>query len=171
MAITPIDPATIEVGDPITADLFNTIKNNFDSIDADLNSLLLGAVKVSVFHYDMVNGSSFSTVTGLDYFQAITPFTLTNASIRIFEKGALTGEIEIDIKKSTTNMDNASFTSVFSVKPKITYSTAVDYQTSSNQVFNSSMIQINAGDILRLDITAAPNAALPRLKFLVYGEL
>jgi len=171
MAFTTIDPNSIEVGDALRKELFDLIKDNFDDHESRLNSLALSAGKVEIFLFDLVNGSNFSTATGLAYYQAIETFTITNAAIRIYTKGSLTGAVEIDIKKSTTDMDNASFTTIFTTKPKVTYSGASDYDTSTNQVFNSGQININPGDILRLDITEAPTGGvLPKLKLIVYGE-
>lgn len=171
MAYTTIDPNSIEVGDALKKELFDLIKSNEDDLDSRITTLSVGAKKVELFKYMLLNGSTFSTATGLDYYQAIETFTITSAEIRIFEKGSLTGSIEIDVKKSTTDMDSASFTSIFTTKPKIILASAADYDTSTNQVFNSGQIAMVAGDILRLDITIAPtNGPLPKLQIIVYGE-
>ena len=171
MAFTSIDSASIQVGDPIKADLMTLIKTDLDDLDTRVTALSVGAKKVELFKYVLLNGSVFSTATGLDYYQAIESFTITNAEIRIFEKGSLTGSIEIDVKKSTTDMDSGSFTSIFTTKPKLILASVSDYDTSTNQVFNSGQIAMTAGDILRLDITIAPtNGPLPKLQIIVYGE-
>lgn len=171
MPFITINPASIEVGDALKKELFDTIKGNLDDHETRINGLAVSAGKVDVFKYLLLNGSSFSTATGLDYYQAIEDFTLTNGSIRIFTKGSLTGAIEIDVKRSVSNMDNASFSTVFSVKPKITLSGASDYASSTNQVFNAGQVDIKTGDILRLDITEAPTGGvLPRLQIIIYGE-
>lgn len=171
MAFTTINSSSIEVGDALKKELFDLIKSNEDDLDTRVTALSVGAKKVELFKYVLLNGSSFSTATGLDYYQAIESFTITNAEIRIFEKGSLTGSIEIDVKKSTTNMDNASFTTIFTTKPKLILASVSDYDTSTNQVFNSGQISMTAGDILRLDITIAPtNGPLPKLQIIVYGE-
>lgn len=172
MAYTTIDPNSIEVGDPVKKELLDRIKSNEDDLDSRITNIETGNAKVPVFSYVLLNGSSFSTATGLDHYQANQAFTLTNGSFRIFTKGSLTGTVELDVKRSTTNMDNASFTSVFTTKPKITFASASDYATTVNQVFNSGQINIAVGDILRLDITAAPtNGPIPALILMFYGEL
>lgn len=171
MAYTSINSSSIQVGDALKKELFDLIKSNEDDLDTRVTSLSASAKKIDIFKYVLLNGSSFSTATGLDYYQAIESFTITNAQIRIFEKGSLTGFIEVDVKKSTTNMNDTSFTTIFTTKPKITLATASDYYTSTNQVFNSGQITINAGDILRLDITTAPTSGvLPKLQLIIYGE-
>lgn len=172
MPFSVIDSNSIKVGDAIKAELFTKIKDNFDDHESRINALSVSAGKVTVFKYLMLNGSNFPTATGLDYFQAIEDFTLTSAVIRIFEKGSLTGAVEIDVKKSVTNMDNSSFSTVFTTKPKIDYSSASDYGFSINQAFNSGQIDIKAGDILRLDITETPsNGVLPKMQLIIYGEV
>jgi hypothetical protein len=171
MAFTAIDSNSIEVGDALKSELFSLIKTNFDDHETRLNNLAISANKIEIFPFDLVNASAFSTATGLAYFQSISTFTIAEAAIRIYEKGSLAGSIEIDIKRSTTDMDDASFTTIFTTKPKIIYSGASDYDTSVNQVFNSGQINISPGDILRLDVTIAPtNGVIPKLKLIVYGE-
>ena len=172
MAYVTINPANIQVGDPITAELFTQIKDNLDDLNSRSTDLESTARKVPIFMFDLVNASSFATATGLAYYQSVDTFTVTSAEIRIYEKGSLTGAVEIDIKRSTTDMDSGSFTSIFTTKPKITYASATNYDTSTNQVFNPGQISISPGDILRLDITETPsNGPLPKLKLIVYGEI
>jgi hypothetical protein len=69
-------------------------------------------------------------------------------------------------------MDNASFSSIFTTKPKITYSTASDYDETTNQVLASPASTIAVGNYLRLDITITPTntGVIPRLFITCYGE-
>jgi hypothetical protein len=171
MAFTPINSNEIEVGDPIRAELLNKIKTDLDDLDSRTSNLEISTPKITFIKFLLLNGSVFPTATGLYYYEADEAFIITEANIRIFEKGSLTGAVEIDIKRSTTNMDNASFTTIFTTKPKITYASASDYDKSTNQVFNNTQINIAVGDILRLDITQTPgNGVLPKLLITAYGE-
>lgn len=172
MAFTPINSTSIEVGDALKKELFDLVKTNLDDHETRINSVEATAKKIDVFKFLLLNGSSFSTATGIAYYRAEDDFTITKGAIQIFEKGILTGFVEIDIKKSTTDMDNASFTSIFTTKPKITYASAVDYQESTNQVLNSSMTSIVSGNYLRLDITITPTntGVIPKLFITSYGE-
>jgi len=171
MPFVTIDPLTIEVGDPLKAELFDKIKDNEDDLDSRVNTIETNATKIDVFKFLLLNGSVFSTATGLSYFRAESTFTITKGAIQIFEKGSLAGFLEIDVKKSTTDLDTLSFSSIFSVKPKITYSTASDYDESSNQVLNGATTTISPGDYLRLDITIAPTGGVvPKFFITVYGE-
>jgi hypothetical protein len=171
MAFTPINSNEIEVGDAIKAELWNKVKTDLDDLDERTTNLEISTPKINFIKFLLLNGSVFPTATGLYYYEADEAFTITEANIRIFEKGSLTGAVEIDIKRSTTDMDNASFTTIFTTKPKITYASASDYDKSTNQVFNGSQINIAVGDILRLDITETPgNGVLPKLLITAYGE-
>jgi len=171
MAFSTIASAAIAVGAAIKKELWDKVKNSFDDHEARINTLETVATKVPVIKWYVLNGSSFSTATGLHYYESDIDFTITSAFIRIFEKGTLTGSFEVDIKKSTTNLNGASFVSIFTTKPKITMSGASDYDASTNQVFDAGQIDIAVGDFLRFDITQAPTSGVMS-KFLltVYGE-
>lgn len=171
MAYTTINSSSIEVGDALKKELFDLIKSNEDDLDSRLNTVEATSKKVNIFKYLVLNAASFNTATGLDYYEADDTFTITDAFLRIFEKGSLTGAIEIDIKRSTTNLDNASFTSIFSTKPKITMASASDYEQSTNQVFNPAQINISPGNYLRLEITQMPtNGVIGKFLVSSYGE-
>lgn len=171
MAFQVIDPNEIDVGDPIKKELFDKIKNSLDDHEGRIDELETGARKVGVFKFPVLNAASANSFTGIAYYRADENFTLTSGSIIIFEKGSLAGSLEIDLRKSVTNLDDISFTSVFTTRPKITMSTAVDYEESSNQVFDNTKIQINEGDYLRLDVTQLPtNGVIGKFIVNVYGE-
>lgn len=171
MAYITIPTSSIDVGDAIKAELMLNIKDNFEDHETRIDSLEVSARKITFIKFLLLNGSVFPTATGLYYYEADEAFTITDFNIRIFEKGSLTGAVEVDLKRSTTDMDNASFTTVFTTKPKITYASASDYSKSTNQVFNGTQINIAVGDILRLDITETPgNGVLPKLLITGYGE-
>lgn len=171
MSFTPIDSSILDVGDPLKKDLFDLIRANEIDLNTRMSAQEVKSAKVPFMKFYLLNASSFSTATALVYYEADQNFTITDAFIRIFEKGTLTGTIEIDIKKSTTDLNSTSFTSIFTTKPSITLSTAADYAASTNKVFNSSLITVQKGNFLRLDITQAPsNGVLPKLLISVYGE-
>jgi hypothetical protein len=172
MAFTEILASEIEVGDALKKELFDKVKSNFDDHEARINDIEQAAKKITVFKFPVLNAASANTFTGLTYYVADEDFTLTHATITIFEKGSLAGAIEIDVKKSTTDLNSTSFTSVFTTKPKITLASASNYDTSSNQVFDNNQIAVSVGDILRFDVTEMPSSGVMG-KFIVnvYGEV
>lgn len=171
MPFITIPTSIISVGKAIKREIFQIVKDDLDDHEARLNQLETTSPKIEPFKFLMLNGSVFSTATGIAYYEADTNFILTDAFIRIFEKGSLSGTIQIDIKKSTTDLAPASFTSVFTTRPSITFASVGNYAQSTNQVFDPTKIQILQGDYLRLDITQAPtNGVLPKLLISAYGE-
>ena len=171
MAFITIPPSIIQVSKAIKKEIFQLIKDNLDDHETRINSLETTATKIEVMKFLLLNGSVFPTATGLYYYEADQEFTITDSFIRIFEVNSLTGIIEIDIKKSVTDLDNASFSSIFTTKPSIDLSTASDYDSSINQVFDPSKVTMQPGQFLRLDITSAPtNGVLPKLLINLFGE-
>jgi hypothetical protein len=166
-----ISSLAIQVGSAIKKELWDKVKNNFDDLESRLNAVETVSKKIKVMKFDFRNGSSFSTATGVYYWESDDDFTLTDAFIRIYEKGTLTGTIQVDLKKSTTDLNGTSFVSIFTTRPSIPFATASDYAASINQVFDPGQISIAKGDFIRLDITQFPsNGVLGKFLLTVYGE-
>lgn len=171
MAFSTISSLVIAVGSAIKKELWDKVKDNFDDHESRLNAVETNASKISIWEDVFINGSQFSTGTNIDYYEATTVFTITNANFRIFTVGSNTGFLEVDIKRSTTDNDDGSFVSIFTTKPKIDYSTAVDDDETTNQVFDAGQINIAIGDRLKFDITQTPTSGVaPRFMLKVYGE-
>ena len=169
MAFVTIPSNAIDVGDPITKDLFDKVKDNFDDHETRIASLESGAAKVEVFDGVVFLGSLASTATGIFHFVAKANFTLTECRLRAFETSPPTGTLEIDVKKNTT-FDNTGMTSVFTTRPSINYTSAPDYAFSTNQVFDNTKINIVTDDVLRIDITSLPTG-LGKFYLQFYGEV
>ena len=171
MAFSAISSAVIAVGSAIKKELWDKVKLNFDDLDTRLNVIESTSAKIPIIKFYVLNASDFSTATGLFYWESNDTLTITSAYVQIFEKGSLTGTFEVDIEKSTTNLNSTSFTSIFTTKPSINFTTASDYAKSTNQVFDSTKTSIVPGNYLRFDITQTPTGGVMS-KFLitVYGE-
>lgn len=171
MAFSSISSAVIAVGQAIKAELWGKVKSNFDDHETRLNQVESSSSKLEIIKFYVLNGSEFSTGTGLFYWESNDTFTITSAYVQIFEKGSLTGTFEIDIEKSVTNLNSTSFTTIFTTKPSITFASVADYAKSTNQVFDPTKISIVPGNYLRFDITQMPGGGVMS-KFLitVYGE-
>ncbi|MCS6281474.1 MAG: hypothetical protein HUM72_12650 [Dolichospermum sp.] len=171
MAYNPILSAAISIGSAIKKELWDFVQGNFADHEVRINSLEASTPKIPVIKFYVLNASSFSTATGLFYWESNDNFTITSAYFQIFEKGSLSGTFEIDIKKSTTNLDGPSFSTIFSTKPSILYSTASDYSKSTNQVLDAAKINIGVGNYLRFDITQTPaSGVMSKFLITVYGE-
>ena len=158
MAFITIPDSLIEVGKAITNTLFKTyVKGGLDDHESRINTLESGGSTDKEVFNDLVFVGATDTYTGVDFFTAYAPMSVDNAFIRIFAKGALTGILEIDVLKSTTDTNPVSFTTIFSTKPSIDFSTATDYEKSLNGVLNNGASTLDEGDILRFDITSIPS--------------
>jgi len=180
MAYTTLDPNKIKVGDPNVKELWDLIKDNLDDHETRIDNFEAGAVKIPIFIFEVTMDTFDPDLTGLAYFTAIQGMTISEAYIQIFEKNSLTGSLEIDIKKSTTDLANASFTTIFTTKPKIVYAAAANYDQSTNQVIDSGSATLNVGDVLRLDLTILPSQVggsgqqidgIRKFLIVCYGEL
>jgi hypothetical protein len=171
MAFNPILSAAISIGSAIKKELWDKVQGNFSDHETRINSLEASTPKIPVIKFYVLNGSTFSTATGLYYYEANDAFTITSAYVQIFEKGSSTGTFEVDVKKSTTNLDGPSFSTIFTTKPSIAFASVSDYAKSTNQVLDPSKINIAVGNYLRFDISQTPTSGVMS-KFLitVYGE-
>jgi hypothetical protein len=170
MAYTELPLAIIAVGKAIKREIFTTIRSDLIDHETRITALSLGTAPIEVWNNTVLNASSASTMTGLDYYRAITNFTISRVEIEIFEKGIITsGVLSIDIEKGNT-MDAGSMTSVLSVQPSIDFSTASDYAIATGTL-NVSNQTVSAGQFLRLDVTSLPSIPLGKFRVLVYGTI
>jgi hypothetical protein len=169
MAYVTINPNTIDPGDPITADLFGKIKDNFDDHETRINSLEGVTQRVQVFNQLVVNNTSNPALVGKEYFTVLQNMTITECYVQIFTKGSLTGSLEIDVQKASSL--GGSYSSIFSTKPKIVYASAANYDKSSNQIFNAGASVVE-GDVLRFDLSTIPGGGvLDKFIIVCYGEI
>lgn len=163
--------STKSVGDPVTAEDYNLIKTNFDDHESRMSQQEAVNKKIIVFNFPVLNASSASTLTGLTLWRSPLGFTLIDCKLAIFDVGSLTGTLEADIKKSV-DLNPANFASVFTTRPSIDFSTAANYDESSNAVFDVLASDLIEGDYLRFDVTSMPTSGVLG-KFIIYliGEV
>lgn len=159
MAFTTIPLSLIAVGKSITRTLWSTyLKDSLDDLDTRLATLEGSVGKIIPFDEIVISAATLAsggTITGLGYWRAPSGFNLTGAKVYIFTKGSLTGNLEIDFQVSSS-ADFTSAVSVFTTKPKIVYSTASNYDESTNAVFDATAKIITEGEYLRFDVTELP---------------
>jgi hypothetical protein len=171
MAFTTLSNTLIQVGKAIKREIFTTLKDNQDDLNTRVVTLEGGANKVQIWGGVVTNASSASTLTGLAYWPAPATFTLLEVKCGIYEKGSLTGTLEIDILKSP-DRDPANFVSVMTNRPSIPFASASDYDDSTDGVIDATKQTISQGDWLRLDVTSLPsNGVLGSFVIEVFGEI
>lgn len=154
MAFEVIDPGEYTVGKAIRADLFRKIKVDLDDLDSRVTALGTGTGTIEIFNHEIYIGTNPNT-TGVVYWEAPVNLTLSECAIQIFARGVVTtGTLTIDIKKNTSP-NPTGMTSVFTASPTINMASVSDYHRTTG-TFNSSLQALNAGDVIRLDVTSLP---------------
>jgi hypothetical protein len=164
---TTIPSSLINVGKAVKKEIFTLIKGNLDDHETRLNNLEVSSGRQVIFN-GLISPAAIGIFEGVAYYTVTAPLTITEATIQIFEKDGLTGNLEIDIQGSTST-DPSGFSSIFSTKPKIEYPAVSDFNKSSNGVISGGSFDI--GDVIRFDITEMPSGGLID-KFIinVFGE-
>lgn len=157
MAFVPVTTAEIAVGEAVSNATLTKIKNNFDEFDSRLTSIEAGnnyvyqPINLSVRgKYDFFNGSIGIVKT--------TPnFSMTLTGVRlIIDIAGSSGTTEIDLE---FKRGGGAWTSLFTTKPSVSY-TAGNDATSSNQLLNPTYVDLQAGDLIRLNLTSAQTAGI-----------
>jgi hypothetical protein len=148
MPFSALTSGEIATAEPVASTMLTKVKDNFDDHEDRIQTL------ESTFQ---TNLPIILRVNGLYIVQNGVIKTTANSNItidgvRILIDGAGTaGSTEIDIKRKR---GGGAFTSIFTVKPTISY-TAGNDALSTAGTLDPTMVDIEAGDILKLDITAA----------------
>jgi hypothetical protein len=154
MAFTPITTAEITTGEPVSNNTQTKIKENFDNLDARATALEGGGNTVYPPLVFRVNGSYINYVmNGL--LKTTLNFNITVTGVRILiDTAGASGTTEIDLKYKR---GAGAYTSIFTTKPSVPYSAGND-SISTNAVLSVGEVHLQAGDILRLDVTSAQSA-------------
>lgn len=174
MAFTTLSQALIAVGKPILKSIFQTLKDNQDELNTRVTSVEGSASKARFFSENVLGASSFTSVTGLAQIRIDASIDVTDilVSIKDDTTAITSGTLEIDIVKATGPGDGADFStsvSLLTTRPSIDFSTASDYDESSNQVINATNAALIEGDYIQLNVTSKP-AALGNFFVYCIGE-
>lgn len=161
MAYVAITAGEITTGEPVKSSTQTKIKENFENLDSRVTSLEGGSNTVYPPIILGVNGAYGEagelTVPFTGFLKTTMNFDITITGVRILIGTAgVSGTTEIDLKYKR---GVGSYTSIFTTKPSVSYSDGND-AISSNAVLNLSEVNLQAGDILRLDITSAQARAV-----------
>jgi hypothetical protein len=153
MAFIPINPEILKVGDPITKDLLDLIKNNFDNHEQRLNQNETTGGSVFILN------SAFN-LSGLDdqvifYFKAIQDFSVADFRGQLFDKHSVnSGILSIDLQKAS-NTNNSNFNSILTTPVSFDFSSDASYPEKIATI-NPSLASFEAGDVLRLRVLSTP---------------
>ncbi len=156
MSFTPITTAEITTGESVKNSTQVKIKENFENLDSRITSLEGGSSTVYppiILEVTGAYGEPGDLTLPMDGFLKTTlNFNLTVTGVRILvDVAGVSGTSEIDLKYKRAA---GAYTSIFTTKPSVGYASGND-STSTNAVLNPSQVNLQAGDILRLDISQA----------------
>lgn len=170
MAFTAITTTEIETGKPVAQTTQQKIKDNFDNLDSRITGLETGTnvdYPPLIMKVDGYYGSSTSIpITGILKTTMNFNIEITGARIYIDMAGSV-GTTEIDLKYSRAG---GAYTSIFTTLPSVSY-LAGDDAVSSNAVLDPLNVNLEAGDLLRLDITSAQTDARSFFVRIDYGKV
>jgi len=146
MAFAAITSTEIQVGKPVTTNLFTKIKDNFDDHESRITATEAAVQVFRPITFDFLGQS----LVGDNQAVERVNFNISLLSARIFliDNGS-SGTLTVDIEKSTNS--GASWASIFSTLPSIT-SASPDYSLSTNQVFSTIPTTFNTGDLIRINL-------------------
>ena len=158
MSFVSIDSNTIKVGDPITKDILDLIKDNFDNHELRINSLATTGGTVFIFNGD-VNFSGYSTSNpNIFYYKARQDFSINDFRVQLFSKqGISSGTLSLDLQKSSLSTNDSSFSSVLSSALTIDFSTDPDFTHVESASINPSSNDILTDNIIRVRILSIPS--------------
>lgn len=153
MAYIEISSAEIVTGKPVSNNTQTKIKDNFIAHETRITSLEGGSAVVYPPIIMRVGGivSDLSVSDRTGILKTTMNFNLSLTGVRLLvDRAGVSGTMEIDLLYSRAG---GAYTSVLSTKPTVVYSAGND-AISSDAVLNPSQVDLQAGDILRLDITS-----------------
>lgn len=156
MAFTTITTAEVAVGEPVRNDTQTKIKDNFDNHETRIIAVESGNTTVYPPIIFRVNGSYNQLLTpGTNILRTTMNFNLTVTGARLLiDNAGVSGTTEIDL---LYKRGAGAWTSILTTKPSLT-SASGSNSISTNTVLNSGQVALQAGDLLRLDITSSQDA-------------
>lgn len=154
MAFLVIDPNTIKVGDPITKELLDLVKNNFDNHEFRLNQFETTGGQVFILNSAFHLGNLNTNDPFIFYYKATQDFDLTDFRAQIFNKNGITsGTLGFDLQKSV-DTNYANFNTVLTADLNFNFATDANYAEKTASFSPSSTVQV--GDVLRIEVTSMP---------------
>ncbi len=156
MSFIPLSTAEIATGEPVSNETATKIKDNFNNLDSRTTSLEGGGATVYPPIIMRVNGPYGElgdlALPAEKILKTTCNFNLTVTGVRILiDKAGISGSTEIDIKYKR---GSSAWTSILNVRPTVNFS-AGDDSTSVNAELNASEVNLQAGDLIRMDILSA----------------
>lgn len=161
MTYVAITTQEIAVGESVSNSTLTKVKENFDNLDSRMTTLEGGGsttyppIILSVYGAYGEAGDLTIPVSGIIKTTINFPLTVTGVRILI-DRAGTSGTTEIDLK---FKRGIGSYTSLFSTKPSVGYVSGND-ALSTNAILDPDYVDLQTGDILRLDISSVQAGAI-----------
>lgn len=149
MAYVAVTTAEITTGEPTASTLLSKVKDNFSDHEVRLQDLEGGVTSSPPAIILRVNGYAMTSTTFTGIVKTAINFNLKITGVRLYiDQAGSSGTTQVDVLYKRAA---GSFTSILTTKPSVAY-TAGNDAVSTNAVINTSQDDLEAGDIIRLDI-------------------
>jgi len=150
-----INENVIKIGDPITKDILDRIKENFDNHEFRINSLATTSVSVPILNGD-VSFYGFSFLEpDIFNFKARQDISINDFRVQLFSKQGITsGSLVLRLEKSI-DTNNANFSTILNSDLSFNFSTEPDYLEKVASI-NASLNNITTGQVLRIKVIGIP---------------
>lgn len=155
MAFSPITGTEIQAGKPVTTTTQGKIKDNFDDHESRLLDLESGTAVAYPPIIMKVNGpyGDLTAIPRLDFLTTMPNFNITILGVRLFiEQSGASGDTEIMLRRiqgpAYTTSDD-----ILTAGLSVNFSDGDDF-LSSNASLDPGAVDVDAGDLIRLDITS-----------------
>lgn len=156
MAFVPIDPNKIKVGDPITKEILDAVKDSLNDLDSRVTSLSISGGTVFIFNGDVSFINYSSLRPDIFYYTARQDFSINDFRARLFTKdGVSSGTLTLRLEKSNDPND-ANFNSVLTSDLLFNFATDADY-LEKIAVLNPSQNDVTTGQIIRVKVIGVPS--------------
>lgn len=169
MPYIAIDPNTIKVGDPITKELLDLIRDNFEAHESLINGL--GTTGGSVFIFDgAIHLANFDEDRpDVFYYKATQDFEISDFRAQIYAKGAIvSGILALDLQKSIDTED-ANFNTCLTADLQFNFASDADYLEKVAAIDPASN-SVVAGEVLRIVVTGLPTGFNDKILVNISGE-
>lgn len=169
MAFLPIDPNSIKVGDPITKDLWDLIKENFDDHELRINSLATSGSTVHIYNGDISLVGFTLSEPDIFYFKSPQDFSVNDFRVQLFTKqGISSGNLVIDLQKSTDTND-ANFSTILQSSVSFDFGSDPDYHQEV-ALIDSNENTVLTDSVLRIKITNVPSGFFGKILVKIGGQ-
>jgi hypothetical protein len=155
MAFIAIENNIIKVGDPITKEIMDLIKDNFDDLNTRVSGLSVSGGSIYIFNGDVSLIGYSSLHQDIFYYKAKQDFAVNEFSVQLFTKqGVTSGNLVLDLQKAI-NTNDANFSTILTTPLSFNFASDADYSSKSATI-DSGANNITTNQVLRIKITNVP---------------